>query len=311
MKRMRGLHWLVLASIVSLVTLAGCGQTGLGQGPGRLVFERTQDGETEIYAINSDGSGLVRLTDSPGWDGTPVWSPDGQQIAFASERLGAPVIFVMNADGSDPRPLTDPSYASLMPAWSPDGQQIAFSSTQQYEIPGQGGRQVVDAGFELWVMQVDGGQAQRLTGDPNDQSLYPTWGPDSDELAFMRVGDEVRIAQIAAAADSAARSLTDAIPGRHWTPAWSPGGDRIALMVEDEGARDIWLVDRRGEQPVQLAMPGSDEGEPAWSANGARIAFVSSRDGNLALYVMDADGQNVQRVSPDDADYAHPDWTGN
>ena len=128
-------------AIISLILLAACSPPAPQQPTGRLVFERAVDDNTDIYMMDIDGTGLTRLTDSDGWDGTPSWSPDGKQIVFASERLGSPAIFIMDADGSNQRSLTSPDYASLMPVWSPDGSKIAFASTQAYEVLQQGGRQ--------------------------------------------------------------------------------------------------------------------------------------------------------------------------
>ena len=55
----------------------------------------------EIYVMNSDGSGVTRLTNDSAWDGMPSWSPDGARIAFVSYRDGNGEIYVMNTDGSN------------------------------------------------------------------------------------------------------------------------------------------------------------------------------------------------------------------
>jgi Tol biopolymer transport system component len=96
----------------------------------------------EIYVMNVDGSGLRRLTNSPGPDGWPAWSPDGDTIAFSSTRddcrysnekpcdssgdIGPfHALYVMRADGSDQARVAD-RFAQFA-AWSPDGEYIVFS----------------------------------------------------------------------------------------------------------------------------------------------------------------------------------------
>lgn len=300
--------WLIPALIVS-VALAGCGSLGLSQPQGRLAFERTEAGNTDVYVMNVDGSGLTRLTDDPGWDGTPSWSPDGAQIVFASERQGAPVIYVMNADGTDQRPLTEPEYTSLMPVWSPDGKQIAFASTHPYKISVQGAPATTDAGLEIWVMNADGSDLRHVTGNIEDQAIYPTWSPKGDRLAYMRVGQDVQIVTQEPDGAAEATVLTQGQPGKHWTPAWSPAGNKIAYMTEISDTRDIMLMPANGGTPQAITQAGSNEAEPTWSPNGRQIAFISDRDGPLSLYVMDADGKDVRRLVNDPAEYAHPAWS--
>ena len=79
------------------------------------MFASFRHGNYEIYVMNTDGSGQVRLTDDPGNDNRPNWSPDGRHIVFHSNRAGYWQIYVMNADGSDQRSLTSGTH----PSWSP------------------------------------------------------------------------------------------------------------------------------------------------------------------------------------------------
>jgi Tol biopolymer transport system component len=75
--------------------------------------------EKDIYVMNADGTNVRRLTDSPGLDEGPAWSPDGTKISFSSDREGQQEIYVMNADGSDQRRLTDNPARDESPDWQP------------------------------------------------------------------------------------------------------------------------------------------------------------------------------------------------
>jgi Tol biopolymer transport system component len=85
----------------------------------QFAFVSDRDGDLEIYLMNVDGSGLTRLTDSPGYDADPAWSPDGSQIAFVSQRDGHFEIYRMDANGSDQTRLTNNPHGSVSPLWQP------------------------------------------------------------------------------------------------------------------------------------------------------------------------------------------------
>jgi Tol biopolymer transport system component len=87
--------------------------------PGETLTPGVEPQEKDIYAMRPDGSDVRRLTDSPGLDEGPVWSPDGTKIAFSSARDGQQEIYVMNADGSDQRRLTSNPSRDESPDWQP------------------------------------------------------------------------------------------------------------------------------------------------------------------------------------------------
>ncbi len=75
--------------------------------------------------MNPDGTGVERVTDSPGEDAHPTWSPDGTQITFHSRRAGGLEIFRADANGDNPVQVTQGEGFKFFPVWSPDGERIA------------------------------------------------------------------------------------------------------------------------------------------------------------------------------------------
>src|SRR5215212_11162606 len=132
-------------------------------------FEGT-DIESDIYSINVDGTRERRLTDTPGLDAFPSWSPDGQRLLFATDRAGGGnwELYVMGSDGTHQRRLTDtPEEDEAAPAWSPDGERIAYVTDIASEDP------------SIHVMNADGSDRRRLAS-----GNWPSWSPNGKRMAY-------------------------------------------------------------------------------------------------------------------------------
>lgn len=100
---------------------------------GRIVFHSDRDlgeGQTQVYVMHADGSGVRRLTSGAATNGYPAWSPDGTRIVYTSERNGNRDLRLVGADGSGDRPLTRHPAFDGDPAWSPDGRTILFTTSR-------------------------------------------------------------------------------------------------------------------------------------------------------------------------------------
>lgn len=208
-----GKRFVVVALLATAVVTAGCGGTSAserasesagtaargraGNAPpppratvtadspasGRIAFSAGTHPRTDIYVVNTDGSGLTRLTSDSAAEFDPSWSPDGTRIAFRYQPGGDETaeIYVMNADGSGRQNLTRDAAMDYSPAWSPDGTRIAFASTRGGQLP------------TVWVMNQDGSNARRVgnvdgeyeNGDLPVVQLTPRRRPRPPRIALL------------------------------------------------------------------------------------------------------------------------------
>ncbi len=256
----------------------------------QIAFSSDRDGNLEIYAIDTDGTNLVRLTNNPARDTQPAWSPDGRKIAFASDRRNgfSLEIYVMNADGGGLVQLTSdhpPAVNDESPSWSPDGTKIAFASNR-------------DESYDIYVMNTDGENPVQLTRG-RAKEVTPYWSPDGMKIAFTS-SDNVLNSEIYVMDVDGKNTvnLTQNPQALNKQPSWSPDGRRIAFESWAVGNHDIYVMDADGKNIVRLNDNFAWDAFPAWSPDGERIAFTSLR--NLmgeAIFVMNSDGSNVTQLT--------------
>jgi Tol biopolymer transport system component len=117
-----------------------------------------------MYVMNADGSGRRTLTWLSNSDGSFSWAPDGQRIAFVSDRDGNDEVYVLNVDGSGLRNLTRNPARDGHPVWSSDGRTIGFVSNR-------GGNR------DIYVMNADGSGLRNLTRNLDQKAFGIAWMP--------------------------------------------------------------------------------------------------------------------------------------
>jgi TolB protein len=214
--------------------------------------------------MDRDGTDLVRLTDHPGRDMWPTWSPNGARIAFMSDRDSADAdtpkydIYVMNADGSEQRRITFDEANDRWPAWSPDGSMIAFTSNRYSGLR------------RIWLMDPNGGNLYSLSEqNVGYDDFYPTWSPDG-RITFVSNrpapsdgsrDDEIYMMN---ANGSNVQQLTDNDAG-DWLAHWSPDGTRFAFYTNRDHDKNIYVKTLATGEEMRITDTPSSEEYPAWS----------------------------------------------
>jgi Tol biopolymer transport system component len=173
----------------------------------RHALNTTTNRNLEVYTMNPDGTDQIRLTNIPGADTSPAWSPDGSKIAFRSDRDGNSEIYVMNPDGTNPIRLTENLAEDLFPEWSPDGTRIAFTSNR-------------DGNQEIYAMNADGTNPTNLTRSASEDYLA-AWSPDGTKIAFTSERDGNREIYVMNADGSAPTNVTRNAAS-DYDPNWQP-----------------------------------------------------------------------------------------
>jgi Tol biopolymer transport system component len=299
---------LLLATLLLAVTAtaaAGPGTAALASGSSsgppdasalrtKIAFTSDRTGDLEIHVMNNDGTGARRLTESPGWDSQPAWSPGGTRIAFASDRSGNRDVYVMDADGSNVQRITTSPGLDEDPTWSTND-SIAY--VRQTPAGKQIWNAVLASRTSPAVVRKDS-PVLDSAGQPI-RTNSADWSPDGAAVAYA-FAYELRVHRLGAAAPV----TVDGGPCSGFyclglekprDPAWSPDGSRIAFGI----GSTIHVVDADGSDRVTLGRGAY----PSWDPGGNSIVYAD--DGEL--YRRSLDGSAPVRLTSSRAFDGDPD----
>jgi tricorn protease len=225
----------------------------------RAIFEY----RGEIFTVPKENGTWRNLTNSPGVaDRSPVWSPNGDKVAWFSDTSGEYQMVIADQNGANQETikLPNPTFY-FQPDWSPDSKHLAYTDTN----------------FVIWIVNLETKKITKVDADgyahPN-RTMNPKWSPDSDWIAYAKQNKN-NFKSIYAYQISTKKTIqiTDPIADAI-TPVWDASGKYIfTLASTDYGLQTGWLdmssydssvtrslycivLDAKGKSPV---LPKTDE----------------------------------------------------
>lgn len=261
----------------------------------RIVFARGSGDRRDIWCVDYDGEGLLRLTANRTLNLFPSWSPDNKQIAFMSFRQGQQGTYMLEAATGAVRLVGETSGSNLGPSWHPGGQElvVALSKAGQPDI---------------YRLGLEGHVIRRLTVSESIE-VSPSWSPGGRDLVFTSDRTGTPQLYVMDADGTGRRRLT--FEGKYNDSAeWSPRGDRIVYACREQEITQLMLIEAGGENRRLLTDASWRNCEdPSWAPDGRHVVFASDRTGVFKLYVLDVEDGSIRQLTQGGEPDTTPDWS--
>jgi Tol biopolymer transport system component len=268
-----------------------------GASPWTLVYEHVVKGNQDLYVVNAAGGVPRRLTDHPGVDHLPRFTPDGASVLFTSDRTGNWQIWEVPSAGGAARRVRSNGHTEWQVDLSPDGRRLAFLSNQ--EGPEQ-----------LFVMNMQTKNERVLARHGKNTILgNPDWDPESRRIVFSsnwRIGHQIYVVDV----PSQQEKRLSAFSAGGCEPRWRPDGRKIVYVKRGHLSEKSRLVEHdpeTGEEKVLVDWPALNY-SPVYSPDGSELAFASNITGEYAVYRQRLSDGKSWRVTHGAGDARYVDY---
>ena len=263
-----------------------------------------------LWRQKIDSKTAQQLTDGPGYDYQPDWSPDGKNILYVSYQKDAIELWLLDLATGKTQQLTNGGAVNVEPRWSPDGKRIVFVSTSYNKR------------FHVFRADVRNGRLEnvvRLTGETKsalpryyysafDMEISPVWTRDGQEILFVSNKGHIHgtggFWRMKAEPGAEAREIHYEETNWKARPDFSPDGSRMVYSSYlGRQWHQLWVMPAKGGDVFPISYGDWDETNVRWSPDGKRLAFVSNKDWNTQIVMREFEGGNLRPLVVENRKY--------
>jgi TolB protein len=263
----------------------------LTSGPSSVAW--SPDSQEVVYSMAGslwrqriDSTTAQQLTDGPGYDYQPDWSPDGKSVVYVSYQKDAMELWLLDLDSRRSQKLTNGGAVNIEPRWSPDGKRIVFVSTSYHKR------------FHIFRADVKDGKIEnvvRLTGETRsglrryyysqfDMEINPVWTRDGREILFVSNRGHIHgtggFWKMKAEPGAQAGEIHYEETNWKARPDFSPDGSRMVYSSYLGGQwHNLWVMPANGGDAFPLTYNAWDSTNVRWSPDGKTLAFITNYGG--------------------------------